>query len=485
MNDSVAEPTTNESAAEASMSEPAEENNPSAEQAEGVDGKQEQSEEVEPADDDSSNAMEVETSVKEPKLESEAGEEVKPYKRNGASRKRFKWLLDQGYSRNAAAQIARTPFKPKEMREKYIAETGFFKEKVNELEDDAWAELSDQAKKRAKWLMKNGYAPEEALKLAKGINTNNRGGPGKRSAEPKESLMVAVMATDYPKTLLTTAQSDEVKAAILNEVVQHKDSELKPHFKNSVHVNGYLRIQCSDEQTRRWLQAAVAKLTVPEGISLKVATEKNHLKGGVFTGHFPDSLNDTNETILEFIESQNDGIVVSEWTILTRKELSDTKTVKLMFTVDFESARSLQKIGYELNYKFNTVRLRKQSQPGSSSTNGPNPKMRRNFNQIPSLLGPNWNGNMSGPNWNSNTPRHRGGSGFNQFRGRGNFRGGFNNRNMPQNGNRPFDFVDNLFDQLNQITGVNQWGSNQGFNSNGPRRNYNGPDNRNVFRRRL
>lgn len=455
MSESATETTVNESTAAEATANEASVNGSAAEVEETKPSADGEAEVKEEADEEEADGMEVESSVKDSKAESEADEDDgKTYKRNGASRKRFKWLLDQGYSRNAAAQIARTPFKPKEMREKFIADTGYFK-------DDAWANLPEEGKKRAKWLMKNGYSPEEAIKLARGHNTNKRsGGPAKRSAEPGEALAVAVMAADYPKTLLTNEQTDEVKAAILNEVVQHKDSGTKPHFKNSNHVEGYLRIQCKDDQTRQWLEETVPKLTVPEGVSLKVMTEKNHLKGGVFTIHFPDSLSDTNETILEFINSQNDGVDVSEWTVLARREISDTKTVELKVIVDLVSVNTLKGMNYELNYKFNTLTARRVPQPKTHSTNGPNPKLRKNFNQpsrnLPSLLDSTWK-----------PPRNTGGgfNKFNQFGGRGGGRGGFNNRNMPQSGNRqPFDFVDNLFDQLNQITGANQWNSGNPVN---------------------
>lgn len=453
-------------------------------------------EEVQQANDDSSaTAMEVDSSHKESNLESAADDEDKPFRRNGASRKRFKWLIDQGYSRNAAAQISKTPFKPKDMREKYIAETGFFKEKINELSEEGWESLDDATKRRVKWLIKNGYTEKDALRLAsepslkpvvskRNLPTNNGGPLAKRASEATELLVMAVVAADYPKTLMSKAQTDEFKSAILKEVVAQKDSELKPHFKKSVHVNGYLRIQCSDQETRRWLQRTVAKLAVPEGMAIKVVAERTLLKD-VYTGHFPDSRNDTNATILEFIESQNDGISTSEWTILTRREIRDTQTVELMFNVDQASTESILSIGYELNYKFNTVKLRKKSPPGNPTDKGPNPNQRRSFNQ-PS-------GSFV-PILDSNFPPNRGGNNFNPFSGRGRgkpFRGGggFNNRGM-SNGNRPFDMVDTLYDQLRLISGgggggsnPNQWGGNTGYNPNRAPRNYNGQGNRNFFTR--
>lgn len=477
------------------MSAPVVETEPAEEQVQEVEVKQETateelSEQPQPANDDEcSTAMEVDSSHKESNPESAAAaggrDETLPHRRSGASRKRFKWLLDQGYSREAAAEIAKTPFKPKEMREKYIAETGYFKEKVDELSGQSWGSLSDAAKRRVKWLMKNGFDEKEALRLAEESTSSttkrkapSNEGPSKRSAEALPgSFVMAVCATDFPKTFLTEAQTDECKSSILKEVVQQKDAELKPHFKSCEHVSGYLRVQCKDQETSQWLQNTVAKLAAPEGVSLKVVTEKNLLKGDVYTGHFPDSRNDSDETILAFVESQNDGLSTAEWTILARKEFDDATKVELMFAVDEASAKCIQSVGYDLNYKFNTVRLRRKNLvPQAAADNGPKPKPvpRRSFNQASTSFVPIWDKNM---------PRNRGGNNFNRGRGRGYNSyggGGFNNRRM-ENGNRPFDLVDSLYDQLNLISGGgnnnNQWDGNRSF------RNNNGQGNRNFFTR--
>lgn len=464
------------------MSEPVTESEPAAEQVPEVEVKQETS----PASEDGAQqpmngnseatAMEVDSSKKESNLESANGA-AKPFRRNGASRKRFKWLMDQGYSREAATQISQKPFEPKDMREKFIAETGFFKEKINQLNEDRWEDLDEAAKRRVKWLIKNGYGEKDALRLAcdDPIDSSKRNLPSKQAAEAMELLVVAVAATDYPKTFLNNAQTDELKSAILKEVVQQKDSEMKPHFKNSDHIKGYLRVQCKDLETRRWLQRTVEKLDAPEGITLKVVTEKDVIEGDVYTGRFKDSSKDTSETILEFIDSQNEGIATSKWTVLNRTELPDTQTIELMFAVDEESAKSISNLNYELNYKFNTIRLRRKNSYNRPTVKVPKPpNKKRSFQQASSSFV---------PIWDSNFPKNRGGNNFNQSSGRGKpYNRGFNNRNMSNNNRGSFNLVDSLYDQLRLTSGLgsnfNQWGGNGGFNSNGPSRNYNGQGNR-------
>ncbi|XP_065087797.1 uncharacterized protein LOC135709417 [Ochlerotatus camptorhynchus] len=399
-------------------------------------------------------AMEVDSSQTETKPEATSGEETKPevkangatsdakakidnkLRLNGAARKRFRWLLDQGYTREEAAQLAKEPLKTKELRDRFNADTKKVgkAEQVDVKVDEELKNLSGAAKKRFKWLLKNGYTEKEALKLARepmnaiaskrNLSTND-GPPSKISKPTPEvagGIVMAVAAKDYPTTSLTNAQTNAVKSAILKEVVQQKDSELKPRFESCVHVKGYLRVHCSDQETRQWLQRVVTKLTVPEGINLKVASEKNLLKGDIYTGYFTDSRGDTNEAILEFVESQNDGINTSKWKILTRKEIQNKQTIELMFTVDQASAKSIHNLGYELNYKFNKIKIRKQIKasdkaPVVANSNvrmarnmAPPQRERRTFNQPRPIS----SGSFV-PIWDSNLPQKRAGNNFNQF----------------------------------------------------------------------
>lgn len=399
-------------------------------------------------------AMEVDSSQTEAKPEASSGQEPKPevkangttsetkaknesLRLNGAARKRFRWLLDQGYTREEAAKLAKEPLKTKELRDRFNADTkkGGSTDKTESKVDEELKNLSGAAKKRFRWLLRNGYTEKEAIKMArepmnavtsKRNMSMNDGPPSKVSRPTLEvagGIVMVVAARDYPTTSLTHAQTNEVKSAILKEVVQQKDSELKPRFESCVHVKGYLRVHCSDQETRQWLQRVVSKLTVPEGIKLKVASEKNLLKGDIYTGFFTDSRKDTNEAILEFVESQNDGINTSKWKILTRKEMQKGQLVELMFTVDQASSKSIQNLGCELNYKFNKVKVRKQIKPTERTTPAvannnvrinrsmaPPQRDRRTFNQPRPISSGSYV-----PIWDSNLPQKRTVNNFNQF----------------------------------------------------------------------
>lgn len=475
--------------------------------------KQEATTESSTAAETSTTPMEVDASLTDMKAEATSGTEEKPevkangaagdakakndkkLRLNGAARKRFRWLLDQGYSRDEAAELAKEPLKTKELRDRFEADTKP-DTKADSKIDEELKKLGGAAKKRFRWLLQNGYTEKEALKLARQPmnavaskrNLSTSGGPPNKVSKPTldtaGGIVMAVAAKDYPSTSLTQKQTNEVKSAILKEVVQQKDSELKPHFESCVHVKGYLRVHCSDASTRQWLQRVVAKLTVPEGIGLKVASEKNLVKGDIYTGSFTDSRGDTNEAILEFVESQNDGLTTSKWKILTRKEVGQNKqTVELMFSVDPVSAKTINSLNSELNYKFNKVKLRKQVKPSeqgkplAANTNvrmgrtmGPPQQMdRRTFNQSRPVS----SGSFV-PVWDNNTSQNRGGNNFNQL---DNQRNSFSSRggNDWASGNNAFGLGallgmgngrgNNSFRNNSSSGGNASYGSNSGGNS--------------------
>lgn len=459
----------------------------------------------------STTAMEVDASQTETKPEAAtaSGEEAKPevkangttgetkaknekqIRLNGAARKRFRWLLDQGYSREEAAEVAKEPLKTKELRDRFNADT-----KPDNVDED-FKTLGGAAKKRFKWLLKNGYTEKEALKMARepmngtgskrNLSTND--GPPNKVSRPAPDvpggIVMAVAAKDYPTTSLTNAQTKEVKTAILKEVVQQKDSELKPRFESCVHVKGYLRVHCSDQETRQWLHRVVTKLTVPEGIKLKVASEKNLVKGDIYTGQFTDSRGDTNEAILEFVESQNDGINTSKWKILSRKE--NKQTIELMFSVDQVSAKSIHNLGNELNYKFNKVKVRKQLKPtekapAAAAVANTNVRMarsmappqrvnRRTFNQPR----PTSSGGSFVPIWDSNS--RNSGSNFDSSRNSfssgtaNNWSNGMNSFGLGNGGSGSYGGMSSSFGGDGSFGGNNSFGGSNSGGGGGGRSN--------------
>lgn len=436
------------------------------------------------------SSMEVDASNTEMKTEAASGEEVKAdadakpaegakaedakakpnrqFRLNASARKRFKWLLDQGYSKEEAAELAKEPLKTKELRDRFNADTKKTpKPKDEKVIEAEVKKLSPGDKKKFSWLLQNGHTEQEALEvIQKQRNTAPKrnlpmavGGPPMKMSRPQPvdgqapSLSMAVVPKEFPDKTLTHVQSNEVKAAILKEVVQQKDSETKPRFESCAHVKtGYLRVICSDGPTRQWLHKIVNKLGVPEGVQLKMVNEKNLLKGDIFTGVFPDSKKETNEAILEFVKSQNEGLNISQWKVISRKEPPSKQLVELMFSVDQASARAIQKLANNLNYKFNKVHLQKQAKPGDSQRPVAN---NRNIVARPGGAG----GRPMGPPQRRpvvNQPRPTSNSFVSVWD---------NNRNLPQKSN--YNQFDSMRSNSFSSAGGNTWGTGNALNTFG------------------
>lgn len=346
----------------------------------------------------------------------------------GAARNRFRWFVKNGYGRDEAAELAKDPEKIKEIREQ--------------------REINGNGKRPA-----NGSGNGPASKQAK-IAT----GP----------IRMVVATETHPGTKLTAEQVNQIKNQILKQVVLQKDSvDVKPHFQDCSFVDGYLLVQCSDTATVTWLQDVVPKLELEATVKVKVSSEKALQRADIYVGVFADSLQDSDKDILSFVESQNEGIAASSWTILGRKENKPKKEVELILTMDAASGKQVFKQKFELNYKFSKVKLNKKKRiagppPTRNNANNANNNNRGNnfnkaggagqgarriYNAATSFV-PIWDNNL--PNFsqqrfnnpqrfNSNRNVGGGNGGFNGNRGQGgprnnpNFQG--NNQQRPNNTN--------------------------------------------------
>lgn len=106
-----------------------------------------------------------------------------------------------------------------------------------------------------------------------------------------------------------------------------------------------------------------------------------------YLGFFPDSLDDTLEQVLKFLESQNEGLVTSEWVIAekSRPGKDDKKVLRLFLIVDALSEEWITRSNKELNYKFSKIQLRPQSMRKAHSllykykATKPKPAFRKNY----------------------------------------------------------------------------------------------------------
>lgn len=387
----------------------------------------------------------------------------------GAARNRFRWFVKNGYGRDEAAELAKDPEKIKEIKEQ-------------------------------RGLNGNGKRP---------ANGSGNDGPATKQAKLANGPIRMVVATEkHPGEKLTADQVNQIKSAILKQVVLQKDSiDVKPHFEDCSFVDGYLLVQCSDGPTVKWLQDVVPKLELWENANVKVSSEKFLQRADIYVGTFADSLQDSDKDILSFVESQNEGIAASSWTILGRKENKPKKEVELILTMDAASGKQVFKQKFELNYKFSKVTLKKRKRiagpPQNNNANngggqqrgnpnrqnhGQNP--RRIYNAATSFV-PIWDNNLPGFNGGGQQRFNNNNRGFNANRGPPN-NPNFRNQQRPNNGNgnafglgggpngprgnnqragnnrQPRSLIDQLMQTVNSTNNGGNMGQRRGPNNGNP-----------------
>lgn len=334
-------------------------------------------EEAKPADDAAPAAKsDSATTVKSESATAANGEKKKGLRLTNADKRKYKWLIGQGLEREAALKLLKKPMSKVALRK-------FVQRKLN---------------------------PDTV----------------------KQNIRMAVTTVDFPASTLNMDQAKNAKAAILKQVLQQKDTNQKPHFQDCVYINGYLLVHCRDQATVKWLQHSVPKLEHWKGPDLKAVSERTLSKSEPLIGIFTESGKDPDKDILDFIESQNEGLNTSKWRIVKRKELPRNKAVELMFTVDAGSFKKLENSGFELNYKFNKVTLRKRTEEGRSGAVAKgNAQPRRNPNDKSSFR----NSNSYGNRMSSQSGMQRQGGGFNRSRSppRRNVWSGDRDRNFDRN----------------------------------------------------
>ncbi|KAL9705167.1 hypothetical protein quinque_008685 [Culex quinquefasciatus] len=108
----------------------------------------------------------------------------------------------------------------------------------------------------------------------------------------------------------------------------------------------------------------VSSISPWENAVLIAVDEADIPRKEVLRGYFYRSKNDENDTILGYLESQNDNLDTSAWRILRRSGKNDH--VEWAFTVDTASMQLLEEQKFVVNYKFGqTMFRRKQADTGS------------------------------------------------------------------------------------------------------------------------
>ena len=246
--------------------------------------------------------------------------------------------------------------------------------------------LSGAARRRYRWLVKNGHDPSEARKLALvpigpppavkrarlsdstpgGVPKKPRtgGSDGSASAHASSSptlntIRIGIVSKDYPQEILTMEQLKAIQEGILGRIVELVGGTTQPKFHGSILKPGWVQFNCDDEATAEWLKLVVGQLKPWEGADLRTVEGDEIPRPIVLTGLFQNSARDGNDKILTFVKAQNLGLNTDEWRVLKREERGDS--VHLVLSLDQHSETKLRAQNHLLSYKFGTVGLRKRS----------------------------------------------------------------------------------------------------------------------------
>lgn len=282
-----------------------------------------------------------ETKVDELLEESIEKLKLKDKRLSGAARKRFKWLMKKGHSREEALELAKQKMPEKQANTKRLRSD-------DSIEQDDSKKFKPASESKAK------------AKVPK-ANPQPRDQPKASFSAALEGVKVGILPKAYPETLLTNDQLKLIQDEILEKVIEQEEAELKPRFLNSTYKPGFLVVTCANEATAEWLIGATTKIKPWEGAELKAVTDKDIPRAQILVGYFPQSEEYSNERIFKLIKAQNAGLNVSEWKVFRRAQ--EGSITQITISVDHPSAERLKKESYKICYRFGTASLRPRTGP--------------------------------------------------------------------------------------------------------------------------
>jgi hypothetical protein len=271
---------------------------------------------------------------------------------SGAARKRLRWLLKQGIPEDQARSQAAKPIDPEGRGSKRAHSDG----------------STPEAATKKRPTPTGGVLPQDtsmAPKVTAPISF-------KQAVEGKK---VGILHQGFPEDSLSNDQMKAIQEAILQKIVDLEEGSVKPKFLGSTYRAGWMVLNCENEATAKWLLDHVGTLSPWEGAKLKAVEKKDLPKAIIVNAFFPDSVEDNNERILKLLRGQNDGLSTAGWRILRRTQ--EGSAVHLTMSIDGPSCENLKKIGYKASFKFGQVGIRPKSAakpPANPPTSNRKPK---------------------------------------------------------------------------------------------------------------
>jgi hypothetical protein len=286
---------------------------------------------------------------------------------SGAQRRRMRFLRDRrGHSTEEAKRLCLQPLPPREDHPPPSLPPppqphGERERRGQKQTPKGERQASNPGSKRPR---SDTTTPEEAQK-------KRSRGQGSSNAEPNpsgvhdtkkpsykhavEGIRVGILPSRFPDELLSSERMEEVKNNILKQILSCETDPIRPAFWGIYQRQGFLVLICKNAATADWLKTRIESLQTWEGANLKVVDEGEIPKAKVLMAYFPGSSQDSSETILKYLQCQNEGLQATSWKILNR--IDDRGTAQLVLAVDPRSAEKLQRDPC-VHFKFTYVMLR-------------------------------------------------------------------------------------------------------------------------------
>ncbi|KAL1377010.1 hypothetical protein pipiens_016549 [Culex pipiens pipiens] len=171
-------------------------------------------------------------------------------------------------------------------------------------------------------------------------------------------IKLGIVPASYPDAELTSEQQDAVKEVLLKKVLEQRKEQFKPKFVYCKSYVGLVMLLCQENSTANWVKMVVSSISPWENAVLSAVDEADIPRKEVLRGYFYRSKNDENDTVLGYLESQNDNLDTSAWRILRRSGKNDH--VEWAFTIDTASMKLLEEQKFVVNYKFGQTMFRRK-----------------------------------------------------------------------------------------------------------------------------
>lgn len=172
-----------------------------------------------------------------------------------------------------------------------------------------------------------------------------------------KGISLAVIQRRHPDVTLDQAQSDLIQEKLLEAVDKTPSGSTNPpQFDGTWFSAGVLRINCTNEHTKKWLSATVASLgNIWEGADLTVVESKDLPKRPKVIVWIPG--NPELEAVKTRMGVQNPGLQVGDWHLLSKKK--EKEGVLLAFSVNEVDHQYLEAHQMKAHYGLQMVTFRK------------------------------------------------------------------------------------------------------------------------------